>query len=730
VSTLAELMSSATGLHQQGQLARAEQIYRQVLALEPSHAPAAFQWGVLCLQAGQPDRALALLQQAIRGDGGQATYHLNLAEALRRLGQMPAAKQSLRRATELQPELVAAWANWGSLCLETGELDSAISCFTAAVARAPSDLQLRSLLGRALLLAERHGDALQCFQAAVQLAPHDATANYNLGAVLQSAGHLAEAEQAYRAAIARQPNHALAHGNLGSVLQQLGAETEAERHYQLALEINPNLHSAHNNLAALYISWYRAEDALRHCEAAARLAPQTPDVLGNMANAQASVGQMAEAVANYRRALAVAPDHAKLHGDLLYLLNYLPESSPESLFREHCQWGAAHADPLTRQALPHAMVDAPQRRLRIGYVSPYFTEHAVNYFVEPILSCHDHQRCEIFAYSDVRVATATTLRLKGYCDHWRDTAGLTDAQLAQAVRGDGIDVLVDLTGHIGGSRLLAFARRPAPVQVTYIGYQNTTGMRAMDYRLTDAYADPPGMTEAWHTEQLFRLNDTFFCYLPTTTAPQVQPLPATQNGYVTFGSFNNVQKIHPGVWEAWANILSRVPGSRLAVIVPPAPALMVRVRQHFASRGIDPARLALVSRLPRDEYLRAISAVDIALDPFPFNGHTTTCDCLWQGVPVVTLSGQSYVSRFGGSGLLSLGLADWIASSTEEYEAIAVGKATQLEALAALRDQLRPRMAASPLLDHARFVRQLEDAYRQMWHAKRAANSGVAPSAS
>jgi predicted O-linked N-acetylglucosamine transferase (SPINDLY family) len=353
----------------------------------------------------------------------------------------------------------------------------------------------------------------------------------------------------------------------------------------------------------------------------------------------------------------------------------------------------------------------------VGYVSPYFTDHAVNFFVEPILRSHDRAQFEVFAYSDVAAPSATTHRLQSVVDHWRDTTHISDEQFSEQVRRDQIDILVDLTGHIGGSRLLAFARKPAPVQVTYIGYQNTTGMRAMDYRLTDDYADPLGHTEALHTEALVRLPRSFFCYLPSPDAPSVGPLPALRNGYVTFGSFNNFQKIHAEVLKAWADILRQVAGARLVMIVGHAPQAAERVHEFFASRGIERERVELVPRLSREEYLRRIASVDVALDPFPFNGHTTTCDCQWQGVPVVTLSGSTYLSRFGGSGLATLGLDDWIATSPEQYVAIAVAKAADLAGLATLRDSLRDRMAASALLDHAGFTRRLETAYRTLWAA-------------
>jgi protein O-GlcNAc transferase len=309
-----------------------------------------------------------------------------------------------------------------------------------------------------------------------------------------------------------------------------------------------------------------------------------------------------------------------------------------------------------------------------------------------------------------------TLRLQPCADVWRNVAHLDDTALAEQIRADHIDILVDLTGHIsGGRRMLVFARKPAPIQVTYIGYQNTTGMLAMDYRLTDDYADPPGRTDALHTERLVRLPVSFFCYRPDDDAPEVGPLPAQTNGFITFGSVNAFAKVTHQVLEIWGAILLAVPDSRLVLRADMTESLRARLTEFFTKRGIAAGRLELVDRLPRPEYLKLIARLDITLDPFPFNGHTTTCDSLWQGVPVVTLSGTTYVQRFGGSGLHTLGLDELIAHSVDEYRQIAVNLANDRQRLAELRQTLRPRMAASPLLDFAGFTRRLEAEYRRMW---------------
>jgi predicted O-linked N-acetylglucosamine transferase (SPINDLY family) len=385
------------------------------------------------------------------------------------------------------------------------------------------------------------------------------------------------------------------------------------------------------------------------------------------------------------------------------------------VFAEHRQWGRLHADALTAAAGPHSNDRTPDRRLRIGYVSGHFFGHAVNFFSEPILASHDHRQCEVYCYSNSAHADETTARLRTYAQQWREIHALDDEQAAELVRQDQVDILVDLAGHIGGNRLLVFARKPAPIQVTYIGYQNTTGMAAMDYRLTDEWADPPGMSEAYYTEKLVRLPRSFFCYRPSPEAPAVSPLPALSNGFVTFGSFNNFAKVTPEVLSAWGALLQAVPQSRLVILAHAVRSLGEYLARAFERQGISAERVTLADRCSRGEYLEWIRRVDIALDPFPFNGHTTTCDALWQGVPVVTLAGRTYASRFGSSAHVNLDLRDLIAQSPEQYVEIATRLAGDVGRLSELRATLRERMAGSPLLDFAGFTRHLEAAYRQMW---------------
>jgi predicted O-linked N-acetylglucosamine transferase (SPINDLY family) len=535
-------------------------------------------------------------------------------------------------------------------------------------------------------------------------------------------GQLREAEAIYRQIIKAEPQHADAWHLLGVVAHQLGHSDIAIQLIGRAIALSGNQAMFHYNLGEAYRVSGKLGEAIESYRQALRIDPTDPKASNNVAGLLRSLGRAAEAVDGFRRAVELQPKQVEVHSNLLYTLNFDSAYDPPAVFAEHLAWAARHAEPLTALAAPHANDRTPGRRLRIGYVSAHFRHHAVNFFTEPVLAAHDHHDFEIFCYSANLFDDAVTQRLKAHADHWRDIRDTSDEQVANTVRQDRIDILVDLAGHIDGNRLLVFARKPAPIQVTYLGYQNTTGMSAMDYRLTDERADPPGMSEMFYTEKLIRLPRSFFCYRPPDTAPPVTSLPASASGRVTFGSFNNFAKVGSAVLAAWWNILKRVPRSRLLVLAYGAAEVARQLHASARAAGIEPDRLEVFDQRPLGEYLQLIQQAAIGLDPFPFTGHTTTCDSVWMGVPVVMLRGNTYASRFGGSVLVNVGLEHLITDNVEQYVDTAVELAGDLNALAHMRRELRPRMADSALLDFQGFTRNVEQAYRQMWLAWCAAN--------
>ena len=422
-----------------------------------------------------------------------------------------------------------------------------------------------------------------------------------------------------------------------------------------------------------------------------------------------------EALDCLRRELELEPDNIVVHSDLLFLVSRAELLPPQQTMEEYRRWGERHADPLTRAAAPHANAPDPDRPLRVGYVSADFRRHALANFAAPFLAQHDRRAWRVFCYSNCPRPDEVTGQLRALADEWRDISGVSDDAAARLIRDDGIDILVDLSGHTLGNRLLLFARKPAPIQMTWLGYWDGTGLAAMDYRITDHYADPEGDADGRYRERLLRLPHSKWCYMPPAAMPECNGLPAQRKGHVTFGSLSTFARVTSETLRTWALLLHRVPESRLRVLAAPGGESLDRMLEILDAAGIDAGRLELVGQLPMQAYLQQFLDIDIALDPFPRNGATTTCDCLWMGVPMVSRCGSSDVSRAGLCLLSNVGLGQLVARSWEEYVAIAERLASDLPALAQLRAGLRERMAASPLLDARTFTRDLEALYLEAW---------------
>mgnify|MGYP001076071199 CR=1 FL=1 len=446
------------------------------------------------------------------------------------------------------------------------------------------------------------------------------------------------------------------------------------------------------------------------------LNPRLAVALNSLGSAYQGQGDFENAERCYRQCLAATPGDLQARSNLLMLLNYLPDADAARVFAEHLEWGRVAESRIPRLD-PAGFDHDPQRRVRVGYVSPDFREHSVASFIEPVLRQHDRSRFEVCCYSSLPTPDETTLRIRASVDVWRDIHKLSDGEAARLIRDDRIDILVDLSGHTSGGRLGIFAARPAPLQMTWMGYPNTTGLGAIDYRITDGVADPAG-EEAWYSEALMRLDGCFLCYQPDPDTPEVAPLPALANGHVTFGSFNNFSKINPGVLQLWSEVLKQVPGSRLLLKCPALTDAFVqrRVSDALQALGIGAERVDLLGHTrTRQDHLALYARVDIALDTFPYNGTTTTCEALWMGVPVVTLSGRHHAGRVGASLLKAVGHPEWIAATAENYVRTATGLAADLDALQAIRAVLRRDVAASKLCDATGFVRRIETAYRDIW---------------
>lgn len=428
-------------------------------------------------------------------------------------------------------------------------------------------------------------------------------------------------------------------------------------------------------------------------------------------------GRIAESIEQQRKAVALSPDDAAMHSRLLLDLNYLAGLDVNECAREHRLFGERFGLPVDKFA-PHLNDRDPNRRLRVGYVSADFRAHSIAFFLEPLFSGHDKSQFEVVCYAGVARPDVMTERLRALADLWHEVVNLDDNLLTELIRSDGVDILVDLAGHTAGNRLTVFGRKPAPVQVTWLGYPNTTGLREMDYRLTDEWADPRGTSDARYTETLVRMPRGFLCYKPFDDCPEPRTPPSLINRYVTFGCFNNRAKINEKVLDAWCSILTDIPDARMLLKSSNARGNLLREQlvPEFVSRGIDAERVEILDHAPNlREHLALYDRVDIALDTFPYNGTTTTCEALRMGVPVITLAGDRHAGRVGISMLHSVGLDELIAASVDKYRRLTVELARAPARLAEYRCALRGRLHHSPLTEATGFARSMEAVFRDMW---------------
>ena len=713
--TIDSAFQAATRHHQAGQLPQAEALYRQILAEQPNHAHALHLLGVVAHQVGRNDIALDFIRQAIALAPTLAQAHSNLGEVLKALGQPEEAIPAYRRAIALKPNFPDAHNNLGNALAANGQLDEAIAAYREAITLKPDYCEAHGNLGNVLSAKGQFPEALTAYRRAAALQPTRPEIHYHLGNALQTKGQLDEAVASYRQAIALRPNYPEAHNNLGSALKVLGQLDGALASLREAIALRPNFPEACNNLGDALKESGQLDAAVDACRQAIAFRPNFAEAYGTLGNVLKDMGMLDEAIAAYRQAIALKPNLAIAHSNLVYTLHFHPGCTARDIAEEASRWNRQHAEPLRNLIRLHANDRDPGRRLRVGYVSPDFSEHVVGRALFSLLASHDRQRFEIFAYAEVPVPDDFTGRLRAHVDHWRNIVGLSDEEADQVVRDDRIDILVDLTLHMAHNRLLIFARKPAPVQVTWLGYPSTTGMRTMDYRLSDRSMDPPGLNDPSYSEQTVYLSDTFQCYNPLNEDVPVGPLPASERGYVAFGCLNNFCKINDAVLELWSQILNRVTNSHLLLLTHRG-SHQQRIRDFLANRGIAPERVEFPAKPPTHrEYLQLYQTMDIGLDPFPYNGHTTSMDSVWMGVPVVSLHGLTAVSRAGLSQCSNLSLMELVTADREDYVRIAVELANDLPKLIELRATLRQRMKQSPLMDTARFARNVETAYRTMW---------------
>jgi protein O-GlcNAc transferase len=558
-------------------------------------------------------------------------------------------------------------------------------------------------------------EAERGYREILQLEPEHADSLHLLGVIALQTGSLDAALALLQRAAALRPDAAVCRNNLGQVLERLGRYDEAARCYEAAIELDPTYAEAHNNLGYVLARQDRLAEAAHLYRKAIDLDARYAEPHTNLGNLLKDRGELDAAIESYRRAIELRPDLSELHSNLLLTLHYHPDYSPAALEREHRAWAERHVTPLKPARRPHGNRREPDRRLRVGYVSPDFREHPMARFVLPLFREHDRRQFEVFTYSDVTRPDAVTELIREHVDRWRDVATLDDQKLAELVRADGIDILVDLAAHSAHNRLLAFARKPAPVQITYLAYCSTTGVDAIDYRVTDRFLDPPGQASHYIETSIY-LPHCYWCYSAPPLPDSARPSSARRAGEPTFGCLNNFAKLTDYTLGLWGRLLRRVPEARLLVYAR-AEAHRVRVSAALRQAGVDETRLQFVGLQPFADYLETYRRIDVALDPHPYGGGTTTCDALWMGVPVVSLAGGTAVSRAGSTLLSHIGLDELVAGDDEQYIELATALLREADRLRTLRNQLRARMESSPLMNAPQFARGLEAAFRTGWRA-------------
>lgn len=723
--------------------------YRQILAANPDDAEANHLLGLIAHQMGNGEVAVNLIGKAIRLTPKSALYHSNMGAVLKELGRNEAAIASYEVALKIEPGAAHTHANLGVAQLALGDIAAAEASQRRALELEPGNVEAHNNLG--LVLAER-GDVAAAeaeFEAAVVLRPGYVNGLHNLGSAQKALGQSEAAAASFRAAIAAAPRHAGAHYGLGGCLIAMGEPGQAVAHLRTAISISPT-GAAYRNLGRALYEIGQAKEAAEAFRAALAADPKDTVSRWGLGNALLGLNEYREAEINYRAALeqmpdnnvtrkglAAAlvgrgaitearavykaileadPDHLDALGGMQFTGNYIAEGAPLETLAGARRFGEVAARGV-EIASAHANDKDPKRKLRIGLVSGDLFHHSVSRFLESALREIDQSQYELFAYSNSYKIDQVTLRLMETIGNWTSAASKDDAQLAASIVDDRIDILVDLSGHTGANRLSAFARKPAPVQVSWLGYSGTTGLDAMDYVLADRWVIPEG-EENQYSETPWRLPDSYLCFTPVRFKVDTAPTPALKNGFVTFGSFNNAGKIGARTVGCWAEVLKAVPDSRLLLKSNGLgdAGLVQSVKDRFAAHGIPSDRLDLRGALfVVAEHLGTYNEVDIGLDPFPYAGTTTTAEALWMAVPVLTLKGDRFIAHVGESILHTVGLDDWIADGTEDYVARAARFAADIPALDALRSGLRDRFVASPLCDAPRFARNLEDAFRGMW---------------
>lgn len=697
-----------------GQTQNSEQSYREAIRLDPNFAAAYNGLGLLCKEQENYDDAAKHTQKAIELQPNFLEAFNNLGNIHEAQGELQLAIKTYEKALTIDANFVPARYNYARALQQNGDDERAIEIYAAIIKLQPDFPEALSNFGLALRKKGRASDAIVPLQRAAELQPQAAEHYYNLGLALMDIGHNADAIECFEGATTIKPDYPHAHNDLGNALLAMGRAREAIPHFQKALEYAPNSSGMHNNLGGAYVRTGKLQEAQSCFERALELKPGFAEAHNNLGNLYQELGEFEQAHTSFERALLADPLYTEAHSNMLFAMNYDPSKTGEEIFEYYRAYEDRFARPHYNNHKPHNNDADPNRRIKIGYVSPTFYKHAVSYFMLPLFDLANHDEFEIYAYANLSKADEFTDQYKAASDHFILTNGMSDEELAERIRADEIDVLIDIAGHANNSRLGVFARKPAPVSLHWLDFGYTTGLSCIDYYLGDHNVTPVGQEHLFGEGEVWRVDGPSFVYRPAEGMGEVSPLPSVSNGYITFCTLSRSVRINDKTVQAWSEILKRVPNSKLRADSRnfDDPTMCDRLAERFAAHGIERDRLIMGFNSPPWDVLRE---VDIALDCFPHNSGTTLYEHLYMGNPFVALYSRASVGTLGGTVLRGAGFGEWVANTEQEYVDIAVDLASDLERLAETRRTMREKFRASEIMNERLFVDRFENAFRQMW---------------
>ncbi|NLG18499.1 MAG: tetratricopeptide repeat protein [Fibrobacter sp.] len=670
-----------------------------------------YQKGIELLRSGKTDEAGGILEHARTLFPQSADILFALGNVYRVCGNYGKAAQQFEDALKLRPDFFAARFNLGSAFRELKQYDRAAAHFKYALELKADSFEAHLSLGMVFKEQNRFAEALEELKAALSIRGNSLELFVNLAEVYIGLKNYDDALSCFYSALALSPDSPDILNGLGNTFILKKDHVRAKECYVRALEKNPGFADAHFNLGTLMREWNRLDEAIVCFKNALRFKPDSAPVFVNLGESLLAAGEIKEAEECFRKALQIDPGYCLAEDNLLLAMSYNPSYSCSQLFEEHRKRGSRRI-PVQRVFTNDPN---PDRRLKIGYLSPDFCKHPAASFMEPVIRNHDRDNFEVFCYSQTVNRDIKTEMFKSMVNNWREIESLDDKKTVELIISDEIDILVDCAGHMNGNRLGVFAQRAAPVQITGFGYPGTTGLYTIDYRLSDSVADPDG-EEVCHTEKLIRLESGFCCYAPPENAPEITAPPAVENGYLTFGSTHTLARLNEKVIRLWADVMNAVDRSRLLIFRSTLTERSIsRLKAAFDKCGVDPDRIEFQSQVPSPGHLAVYSRIDLLLDTFPWSGHTTACESLWMGVPVITLRGDRHAGRMVACVLSMAGMPEFIAESADDYVRIAGKWAADVDGLLKTRAGLRERISTSSLCDGEKFTRCLEENYRRVW---------------